>query len=89
MIAHYVRIDGDVRDIRAVNTCLLVAQRQLDVRGPKRSGRRPRTVPAGHQTSGGLPSPFLISMQILVTKFEPIQLKYTSVALKKTCSRTV
>ena len=44
---------------------------------------------AGHQTSGGLPSPCLISMQILVTKFEPIQPKYTSVTLKKTCSCTV
>ena len=40
MIAHYVRIDGDVRDIRAVNTCLLVAQRQLDVRALNDTNKR-------------------------------------------------
>ena len=40
MIAHYVRIDGDVRDIRAVNICLLVAQRQLDVRALNDTNKR-------------------------------------------------
>ena len=40
MIANYVRINGDVRDIRAVNTCLLVAQRQLDVRALNDTNKR-------------------------------------------------
>jgi hypothetical protein len=30
MIEHYVRIDGDVRDIRATNAQLLAAQKELE-----------------------------------------------------------